>query len=149
MVTNNVALVGVPPGPMLDETPDPLNVAAVAPIRLVPVTAIMNVVPGKPIVGVIPLIVGIAGTTVKGNPLEIPPPGGRFVTLMLSVCPADNTVAGITAVSELELTNELVRLPNAPETVPVTFTVDEGMNPLPVIFNVTSPEPTLADTGLI
>ena len=88
----------------------PLMVAAVAPLRLAPLTATINVLPGTPVFGVIPVMTGvtafgIVGLTVKVTDAEVPPPGGGFITVRLRLPGLPPNASGITAVIVFESMN--------------------------------------------
>ena len=87
-VTNSESEVAVPPGPIMAVTPPPLKTAAVAPLRFVPVTAIIKTLPGAAVLGVIAVIAGVEDITVELTvtvcEVETPPPGEGFVTLIAS-----------------------------------------------------------------
>ena len=87
-VTNSESEVAVPPGPIMTVTPPPLKTAAVAPLRFVPVTAIIKTLPGTAVLGVIAVIAGVEGMTVELTVIvcevDNPPPGEGFVTLIAS-----------------------------------------------------------------
>lgn len=97
MVTNIERLVAVPPGPTLAVILPPLNVADVAPFRLVPVRAIIKVLPAIPVRGVIAVIAGRTEITVKLTVEELPPPGEGLKTAMLRLPGFVRSVPGITA----------------------------------------------------
>ena len=86
-VTNSESEVAVPPGPIMTVTPPPLKTAAVAPLRFVPVTAIIKTVPGAAVIGVTAVIAGVTGfgaveLTVIVFEVDNPPPGEGFVTMI-------------------------------------------------------------------
>src|SRR5438093_1269087 len=76
IVTVMGRLVAVPPVPMVAVTPLPLNVTAVAPLRLLPLMVAGTLVPGIPEDGLIPVIAGGVGeVTVKPvNGRDVPIP---------------------------------------------------------------------------
>ena len=73
---------------MVAVTPLPLKTAAVAPLRFVPVTAIIKTLPGAAVLGVIAVIAGVEDITVELTvtvcEVDNPPPGEGFVTLIAS-----------------------------------------------------------------
>src|SRR5437879_11285272 len=78
IVTSSPREGAVPPGPIVAVMPPPLKTAAVAPLRFVPVTAIIKTVPGAAVIGVTAVIAGVTGfrtITVKPTGAELPPPG--------------------------------------------------------------------------
>jgi hypothetical protein len=104
IVTKTDRLVAVPPGPTLALMPVPLNVTVVAPARLFPVIAAMNVLPTSPVGGVIALIAGVVPVTLKLTVAEVPPPGEGLTTTIPKVPTLTKYEPGTTAVSVVVFT---------------------------------------------
>src|SRR2546429_325794 len=77
--------VEVPPLPIVAVTPDPANVTAVAPFRLVPVMVADAVVPCTPPSGEIDVIVGHPVEHVTVNPLNTTDVAAAVVTVSVRV----------------------------------------------------------------
>jgi hypothetical protein len=75
-------LVAVPPLPIVAVTPDPLNVTAVAPPRLVPEIVAATVVPEAPLDGLIPVIAGTPATIANGADCTASPASATLPALL-------------------------------------------------------------------
>jgi hypothetical protein len=117
--------VGVPE--MVQVTPPPLVVTAVAPLRLVPVRVIGTVVPRAPDVGVIDVSVGTdAAVTVNCTVLVVP-----IGVVTLTVLPVRPAVAEIVSVAVTVLSFTTVRPPTVMPP-PDTFTAVAPVSPVPL-----------------
>jgi hypothetical protein len=110
--------------------------------KLVPFTVNVNEAePAAILVGAIELTTGVRLFTVNVTAVDVPPPGVGLVTVTGGVLAAAISLARITAVNEVELTN-VVTL-----ALLLKFTTDVETNPVPVTVSVNCAPPALADDG--
>jgi hypothetical protein len=91
-------------------------------------------------VAVCPAAIGgveLGGVTLKSDTVKlmaavVPPPGGGFVTVMISVPPCEISLDSNMASSKVELSKVVTRC------APFTRTMEPGTKPVPVTFNVSA-----------
>ena len=81
--------------------------------------------------------------TANDNPSETPPPGAGFTTVAVAAPVAVKSPAGITAVTWALLTNVVGRAD------PFHWTIEAGINPLPLKVSVNAAELIAAEAGWI
>jgi hypothetical protein len=131
VVLTNVVVAAVP----LKLTAEPLT-------KPVPVTVSVNAAPpAVALEGESDVIVGAGLFTVKFDAVEVPPPGAGLVTVTGNVPAVAMAVAGIAAVTCVELTNVVVA------AVPLKFTTEVLMKPVPFTVRVKAAPPAVALEG--
>ena len=94
-------------------------------------------------VAVCPAVIGgleLGGVTAKSDTGKlmlavVPPPGGGFETVMISVPPCERSLGSSVTFSSVELSKVVIR------GLPFTRTTDSGVKPVPVTFKVSSRVP--------
>jgi uncharacterized membrane protein YedE/YeeE len=120
----------------------PLKLTTDAASKFVPLTVNVNAAPpAVALVGESVVIVGAGLFTVKLTAAEVPPPGAAFTTVTGNVPAVAISAAVIAAVTCVALTNVVVA------AVPLNFTVDPFMNPVPFTVNVNAAPPAFALVG--
>jgi hypothetical protein len=115
----------------------PLNNSVAPEAKPDPLTVSATEVPTVPDVGEMLLITGADASTVSVTALDVPPPGGGFVTC---------TCEGPPGVPSGIMNIKADALPNVPATGdPFNRTWEEGMNPVPLML---TDAPGSADDGL-
>jgi hypothetical protein len=123
----------------------PLKVTVDDAIKPLPLTVrIREALPAEAEDGDRLVIVGsglLAACTVKPAATDVPPPGAGFETVTGKVPALARSFVGTAAVSSLRFTKVVAR------GVPLKFTVEEVINPLPLIVSVSGPLPVEAEAG--
>jgi hypothetical protein len=112
--------------------------------KFVPFTVKVNCAPPAVAqVGLIELVVGAGLLIVNVATLEVPPPGGGFLTVTWAVPAVATFAAGTIAVTCVEETNVVV------SAVPFQFTVEFAMKLVPFTVKVNCGDPARHELGLI
>jgi hypothetical protein len=124
---------------------EPLKFTTDVETKFVPFTVSVNPAePASAVAGEIVVIVGTgfgAALILKLMALDVPPPGVKFTTVIGGVPAAATSLARIAAVSCVALTNVVTR------AVPLKFTVELAMKPVPFTVSVSAPEPETTPVG--
>jgi hypothetical protein len=111
-----------------------------------PLPLTVSVKPVDPAVAVFGEMDASAGAgllTLNVAAVELPPPGGGFITVTEAVPDAAKSVVVIAAVSCVDPTYVVARL------LPFHCTCEAGTKPLPATVSDSAPDPTLANAGTI
>lgn len=124
---------------------EPLKFTTEVEIKFVPFTISVNAAPpavAPPGTNDVIVATGLlAAVTLKFITADVPPPGAGFVTVTGGVPTVATAVAGIDAVSTVELTKVVV------VAAPLKFTTAPLTKPVPFTVNVNVPDPATTPVG--